>query len=154
MLRKIQKTMANDILTRTPNAQRSLKILEKRNKALAKLVVRGVPWLYHRYKTHEAASKGITKMIGRAFIANAALKELKVKKIDPKFVDRVIHSRDLTLSQMRLVTKKLNELERISRQRAEFTRERIQGFLALSVEDALKFIDGQIEAAKRNHGGK
>ena len=150
MLKRIQKTMGKDILSRTPNAQRSLKILEKRNKALAKLVVRGVPWLYHHYKTHEAASKGVTKMIGRAFIADAALKELKVKKIDPNFVDRVIHSRDLTLSQMRLVTKKLNELERISKQRADFTRDKIQGFLTLSVEDALKFINGQMDAAKRD----
>jgi len=149
MLRKIQKTMAKDILAKTPNAHRNLKILEKRNKALAKLVVRGVPWLYHRYKTHEAASKGVTKMIGRAFIANAALKELKVKRIDPKFIDKVIHSRELTLSQMRLVTRKLNELERINRQRAEFTREKIQGFLALSVGDALKFVDRQIEFAKQ-----
>lgn len=149
MLRKIQKTMAGDILSRTPNAHRNLRILEKRNKALAKLVVRGVPWLYHRYKTHEAASKGVTKMIGRAFIANAALKELKVKKIDPKFIDKVIHSRELTLNQMRLVTRKLNELERINRQRAEFTREKIQGFLALSVGDALKFVDRQIEFAKQ-----
>ena len=148
MLKKIQKTMGNDILSRTPSAQRNLKILEKRNKALAKLVVRGVPWLYHHYKNHEAASKGVTKMIGRAFIANAALKELKVKKINPKFVDRVLHDKDLTLSQMRLVTKKMNELERVSRQRAEFAREKIQGFLALSVEDALKFIDGQIRASK------
>jgi len=149
MLRKIQKTMAKDILAKTPNAHRNLKILEKRNKALAKLVVRGVPWVYHRYKTHEAASKGVTKMIGRAFIANAALKELKVKKIDPKFIDKVIHSRELTLNQMRLVTRKLNELERINRQRAEFTREKIQGFLALSVGDALKFVDRQIEFAKQ-----
>jgi len=149
MLKRIQKTMGSDILSKTPNAQRNLKILEKRNKALAKLVVRGVPWVFHHYKNQEAASKGITKMVGRAFIANAALKELKVKKINPDFVDKVIHSRELTLSQMRLVTRKLNELEKISKQRAEFTRERIQGFLALSVEDALKFINGQMNAAKR-----
>jgi len=151
MLRKIQKTMAHNILSKTPTAQRNLKKLEQRNKALAKLVVRGVPWVYHHYKNPEAASKGVTRMIGRAFIADAALKELRVKKIDPKFVDKVIHSKNLTLSQMKLVTKKLNELEKISKHRADFTRNKIQGFLALSVDDALRFVDDMIRIAKEEH---
>ena len=151
MLRKIQKTMGSDILSRTPNARRNLKILEKRNKALAKLVVRGVPWVYHRYKTHEAASKGVTEMIERAFRADYALKELEIKRIDPKFVDMVLHKKPIKIGEVVRVKRKLDELERMSKQRADFTRDKIQGFLSLSVEDALKFIDGQIGAAKENH---
>jgi len=150
MLRKIQKTMANDILSKTPVAQRNLERLEQRNLALAKLVKRGVPWAYHKYKTPETASKGIVEMIDRAFRVDYALKELKIKKIDPKFVDTVLHKKPIKIGEVVQVKRKLDELERISKERAEFTRQRIQGFMALSLQDALKFIDGQIRAAKEN----
>jgi len=154
MLRRIQKTMGNEIISRTPAVQRKFWELEHRNQALAKLVKRGVPWAYHKYKTPETASKGITEMIDRALRVDYALKELKIKKIDPKFVDTVLHKKPIKIGEVVQVKRKLDELERISRERAEFTRQRIQGFMALSLQDALKFIDGQIRAAKENHGGK
>jgi len=151
MLRKIQKTMANDILSKTPAAQRNLERLEQRNKALAKLVKRGVPQLYYKYKTPEAASKGITEMIDRALRVDYALKELGIKKINPRFVHTVLHEKVITIGDIVQIKRKLDELERISKQKAEGARQRVQGFLSLSVQDALKYIDGEIYAAKRNH---
>jgi len=150
MLRKIQKTMANDILSKTPAAERNLKRLEQRNKALAKLVLRSVPRTYYGHKTPEKASEGIAEMVDRALRVDYTLKELEIKKIDPKFVDMALHKKAIKIGDIVQIKRKLDELERISKQRAEFTRGRIQGFLALSVEDALKFIDGQMDAAKRD----
>jgi len=154
MLRRIQKTMGNEIILRAPAVQRKFWELEHRNQALAKLVKRGVPRLYYKYKTPETASKGIAEMIDRALRVDYALKELGIKKIDPKFVDTVLHKKPIKIGEVVQVKRKLDELERISKGRAEFTRQRIQGFLSLSVGDALKFIDGEIQAAKENHGGK
>ena len=151
MLRRIQKTMGNEIISRTPAVQRKFWELEQRNLALAKLVKRGVPRLYYKYKTPETASKGIVEMIDRALRVDYALNEQGIKKINPRFVHTVLHEKVITIGEVVQVKRKLDELERISKQKAEGARQRVQGFLSLSVQDALKYIDGEIYAAKRNH---
>jgi len=150
MLRKIQKTMANDILSKTPVAQRNLKRLEQRNKALAKLVKRGVPWLYHHYKTHEAASKGVTEMIDRALRVDYALKELEIKKIDPRFVDTVLHKKAIKIGDIVQIKRKLDELEKLDKEKAKFVRDNIQGFLSRSPQEALELVERQITAVKES----
>jgi vacuolar-type H+-ATPase subunit I/STV1 len=151
MPRKIQKTMGKDILSRTKAMQEKFRELEQRNKALAKLVLREVPRTYYQYKTPEKAFEGISKMFDRARRVDYALNELGIKKIDPHFVDTVLHEKVITIGEVVRIKQKLDELEKLDKGKAKFVRDNLPGFLSRSPQEALGLVERQINAFKEKH---
>ena len=149
-IQKIQNAMGKDILSKNPAALKNFLELEKRNKGLARFILRDVPWTYYHYRPKKAAD-GIIEMFNRARRLDYALKELGLKKINPRFADTVLHEKVITIGEVVRIKQKLDELEKLDKGKAKFVRDNLPGFLSRSPQEALGLVERQINAFKEKH---
>jgi hypothetical protein len=147
--KKIQRLMADDIIYNVPRARANILLLQQKNRALAKLVLRKVPSAYHSVNfsaaqkekdplkrdrllidLHNKAGMQAVRVIGKGFIVDGVLRELGIKKINPQLVDAIMHDKTIGMSGARKLRQELDRLERVDRQRAKDLRERLPSLLS------------------------
>lgn len=167
-IHETQLVSGSNLLKRIPAAQRYFESLSQRNPKLAILMLSKVSAEYNRTnhsragahdlekreRYHKLASRDVQKLMAKGLMADKMLDELRFREINPHFIDAVVRKKAIRLSEIKKISAKLGELEKLNRGRADTIRQRIPHILSRTGvlprgQSPYEFISGVIDEQMR-----